>query len=88
MDEGVAMIGLEEAIAIAEKAESRFRDQYDAWEEYPDRFLFGCSTYDGYGGWLSPFMVMKEDGRVRYGSGVAMMNGELNDILAQGMLWE
>lgn len=80
------MVGLDDARKIAEGAHGVFWDKYDKWYETENAFVFAVSGYDGYGGSLMPFMVMKGDGSVSFAYSQAMMSGSLGDDLAEGDL--
>lgn len=80
------MLNLEEAKAIAATAHEQFHDKYDHWYETEKAFVFAVSDYEGYGGYLMPFMVMKDDGSVNFAYSQAMMLGALGEDIADGEL--
>lgn len=79
-------VNLKEAISLAEKAHDAFREKYDYWYETEKAFVFAVSDYEGYGGFLMPFMVMKENGEVRFDYSQAMMQNSLGKVINEGKL--
>lgn len=79
------MLTLDDAKKIANKNHEHF-SQYDSWHEYDKAYVFAVSEYEGVGGFLMPFIVMKNDGSVNFTYSQAMMLGTLGEEISKGKL--